>query len=201
MPPFPYSTPFFIHIASSSLALSWPATCTPEPPTHNCSCFSSCVWVVREPRQRRWQAGTGQDARNPSLDPSPPTRGPARGPATPTRTLSLAIPSGTNASPSTSCRLNVPPRSLFGDGVRCVADVGRLLGADVSTSRSTSVSCGRCSPARVAAPGNASGSARSGIRVAHPGEASATPAAPPSYQGICVRRHHRMSSAKPSRQD
>jgi hypothetical protein len=61
------------------LALSWPATCTPEPPTHNCSCSSSCVWVVQKPRQRRGQARTGQDARNPSLHPSQPTRSSTRG--------------------------------------------------------------------------------------------------------------------------
>jgi len=32
------------------------------------------VRVVQEPRQRRWQARTGQDARNPSLAPSHSTR-------------------------------------------------------------------------------------------------------------------------------
>jgi hypothetical protein len=82
-PPLPFQLIPLLHShlrpLPSCLALSWPATCTPEPPTHNCSCSSSCVWVVQKPRQRRWQARTGQDTQNPSLDPSRPTRGATTG--------------------------------------------------------------------------------------------------------------------------
>ena len=101
---------FHIHPASC-LALSWPATCTSEPPTHNCSCSSSCVWVVRKPRQRRWQARTGQDARNPSPDPSHPTRYLARGLATHTPAASeRLLPTGGETSLPLSSRGCAPSR-------------------------------------------------------------------------------------------
>ena len=79
----PTPFPFYPFPPRPFLALSWPATCTSEPPTHNCSCFSSCVWVVQKRRQARWRARTGQDARNPSLPPAHSTRHVTRGPAIP----------------------------------------------------------------------------------------------------------------------
>ena len=50
------------------LALSWPATCTPEPPSVSNAFLLSEGGSGAAPR--RWQARTGQDGRNPSLHPS-----------------------------------------------------------------------------------------------------------------------------------
>ena len=79
LPSSPLPLPSSSSSPSLCLALSWPATCTPEPPSVSNAFLLSEGGSGAAPR--RWQARTGQDERNPSLHPSHPNDGGNDGPS------------------------------------------------------------------------------------------------------------------------